>query len=108
MAVPGEREAAMKFLTPLLLAAAVAVVPGCRDDNPTDVIVGNGTVILAQVEGGCWLVRTDSGATYQALNLPAEFQKPNLRVHFTLREKKDAVSICMSGVIAEVISMKRL
>jgi hypothetical protein len=99
----------MKLLAALMLCAAVALVPACRHDpSEPGLVVGNGTVLGAQAECSSWYLRTDSGLLYETRGLPADFQQPGLRVHFTLRERSDFVSICMRGSIAEVISITRL
>lgn len=99
----------MKRLAPLMLCAAVALVPACGH-APTDssLVIGSGTILGRQAECSSWYLRADSGTLYETPNLPAEFRQVDLRVHFAIRERHDSASACMRGSMAEVISMDPL
>lgn len=96
----------MKWLIVVGLYAVMLVVPACRRST-SDLVSGTGTLL---VTGDChaWHVHADSGRYYQLLNLAPEFQRSDLRVRFTLKERNDLASACMMGSMADVVSMTRL
>jgi hypothetical protein len=70
----------MKRLFPWALFLAFV---SCRL-NPSGLIVDTGTVVTRGGEcPGTWMVHADSGHEFELTNLPAEFQRPALRVRFT-------------------------
>lgn len=91
----------------LVLAAALLLVPACRE-NPSGLVWGTGTVAAGLAECSSWFVTADSGRIYELTNLPAEFRQKGLRVRFALRKCLDCVSVCMRGEIADVISIEKL
>ena len=67
-----------------------------------------GTIRFIPVEGGFYGIVADNGKHYDPTNLPAEFQKENLRVTFTGRILRDRVSFHMWGEIIQVESISEL
>ena len=88
------------------LCAAIALQAACRHTT-SDLVSGTGTML---VTGDChaWHVKSDSGDYYELHNLSEEFQRRDLRVRFTLKERSDLASTCMVGAIADVVSMTKL
>ena len=107
----------MKLITTLLLCSVAMGIPGCQEamNNPVGpplsaprLVVGTGTILPSQAECISWYLGTDSGALYELTQLDAEFQHVDLRVRFSVRERKDLASVCMRGAKVEVVSMTRL
>lgn len=107
----------MKLLTTLLLCAVAVGALGCLQATNApvaspaavpDLIVGTGTILPRQAECNSWFLQADSGALYELAQLDAEFQRVDLRVRFTVRERNDLASVCMRGPKVEVVSMTRL
>lgn len=68
-------------------------------------IQGKGMIRHVQVEGGFYGIVGDDGNKYDPINLPAEFQKDNLRVEFKGKLLKDRVSFHMWGTLIEIESV---
>jgi hypothetical protein len=75
--------------------------------NPSHVI-GTGTVVYSDLEGGFFAIRADDGVTYDPQSLPDEFKADSVRVKFTVRVIPGAVGIHQVGPIVEVLEMSRL
>ena len=88
------------------LCAAIALLAACRHTT-SDLVSGTGTML---VTGDChaWHVKSDSGDYYELHNLSEEFMRGDLRVRFTVKERRDLASTCMVGAIADVVSMTKL
>ncbi len=94
------KDAYMWLVRKLLPATLLFMVSACSAASIT------GTVTLAPMEGGCWLIKGDNKVTYQILNLPIEFQHDGLRVVTTLKTI-DVATICMVGTPAEIGKIQR-
>ncbi len=72
----------------------------------TDMMIKKGgTVHYISLEGGFYGIVGDDGKNYDPVNLPAEFQKDQLKVKFEGRILKDRVSFHMWGEIIEIESI---
>ena len=63
-----------------------------------------GTVSL----GLCWLIVSDEGITYEPINLDEAFRSEDLSVKFEFKKRTDMASICMQGLIIELIRIEEL
>ena len=63
-----------------------------------------GTVSL----GLCWLIVSGAGITYEPINLDKAFRREDLPVKFEFKERNDMDSICMQGLIIELIRIEEL
>jgi len=72
------------------------------------VVIGTGTIVFVDVEGGFYAIRSDDGVTYDPRSLPDGFANDGLRVRFTVRILRDAVSFHQVGPIVEVLDLSRL
>ena len=68
-----------------------------------------GTVVQPDAGIGCssWGIRAEDGMVYQITNLPTEFRSPGLAVVARLQLRRDMVSTCMVGEIADVIEIDK-
>lgn len=89
--------AALIWATGLVAACAIA---GIEDADFADA----GTVRFVDVEGGCWVIETES-ERYEPINLASEFRVDGLFVLFRASERRDLASICQVGRIVEVVSI---
>ena len=64
-----------------------------------------GTVSLGLV---CWLIVSGAGITYEPINLDEEFKSEDLSVKFEFKKRTDMDSICMQGLIIELIRIEEL
>jgi hypothetical protein len=103
----GREEVTMKRLVVLALFCLTATLHACRETSP-GLVVGAGTISASNAECGAWFVRADSGRWYQLTHLDPAFQQGGLRVRFTLKMRTDMMSACMSGEIADVVSMRKV
>ncbi len=76
--------------------------------GPPDVFTTTGTVQFIDLEGGFYGIVADDGSHYEPFGLPSEFQIDGLRVRFTARILKDAVSIYMWGTPIEILKIEEL
>lgn len=76
----------------------------CADDET--LIDQTGKVLFIALEGGFYGIQGDDGKNYDPVNLPPAFQKHDLLVRFTARERKDKVSIHQWGAIVEIITIE--
>ena len=96
----------MKRLLATGVLAAALLLPACRTTDP-GTVAGTGTIRTASVCNS-WFVVADSGTGYEITRMPEAFQHEGLRVRFTLKLRYDVASICMSGPIADVLSISKL
>ncbi|MGH7519013.1 MAG: hypothetical protein ACREOC_16370 [Gemmatimonadales bacterium] len=63
-----------------------------------------GIVLFLEVEGGCWQLRADNGERYELRpdQAPASILVDGARVSAVLKTRKDLVSVCQMGQIADV------
>ena len=78
-------------------------VCSCFDEDET--VTLEGIVQFVEVEGGCWRIAGDDGASYEPINLSEEFQEDGLRVRFRAKYRTDLVSRCMVGRLVEILSI---
>jgi len=95
----------------LLLASVLWLGSLSCLDNETagDKVNIKGTVVQPDAGIGCssWGIRAEDGRVYEITNLPTEFRSPGLAVMARLQLRRDMVSTCMVGPIAEVIEIKK-
>jgi hypothetical protein len=79
--------------------------PGCGLVGGTDLEV-DATVRRLDLEGGCWVLQTDS-VSYEPTGLPPEFRQDGLAVQAGLDLRSDLGSFCMVGPIVDVDWIRR-
>ena len=65
-----------------------------------------GVVEKLGIEGGCLVLRADSGRTYELLDGDPSVVKPGARVSVTGAVRTDLASICQVGPILDVASAR--
>jgi len=78
---------------------------GSGNSGEDDIVNGNGVVQFVDVEGGCWRIVGDNGIHYEPINLSDEFRKDGLAVQFEVKFRRDLATVCMVGVIVEIVSI---
>jgi hypothetical protein len=92
----------------VVLGAMVFMGSGCegRDVSEPDPEGTNAKVRFVNVEGGCWVLVSESGKTFEPTALPAGYQKDGLDVRFAYQARNDVGSYCMvGGEIVEITSI---
>jgi hypothetical protein len=79
-------------------------VPGTSSSTPGLSVVG--VVEKLGIEGGCLVLRADSGRTYELLDGDPSVVKPGARVSVTGTVRTDLASICQVGPILDVASAR--
>lgn len=64
-----------------------------------------GQVQYSPLGFGTWVLKTDSGETYQLYKPPASIQKEGLRVEVEGRLRDDIMTVAMVGRVLEVIAV---
>jgi len=72
-----------------------------------DIVVGVGTIVFSQLEGGFFAIVSNDGVTYAPRSWPDGFMVDGLRVFFTLRVIPDAFSIG-GGTVVEIVDIRKL
>jgi hypothetical protein len=67
-----------------------------------------GKVDRVEFGSGAWILKTDSGETYELMNMPAELADIKSKVEITGTIRDDVMSFAMVGSILEVESFKQL
>jgi hypothetical protein len=93
----------------LVLIACAADGPR-PNGHPTQLLPGeqlstDATVKYLDLEGGCWLVQTASGARYEPVNLAKQYRQDGLRVQVVLQAAPDMASICMVAPLVRIDSI---
>ncbi|MCX6088883.1 MAG: hypothetical protein NTX88_00620 [Candidatus Atribacteria bacterium] len=79
---------------------------GCALLNlPSSSFILNGTVLYVDLEGGFYGINGDDGQRYDPANLPADFKKDGLRIHFEARIKSNQENTHMWGKSIEIVSI---
>ena len=84
-------------------------LPGNSDNGLNDnitYIVGKGTIVYLDFEGGFFGIMSDDGERYDPFDLPKEFQIDGLKVEFELEELPGWVSYHMWGSIVKIINIE--
>jgi hypothetical protein len=68
-----------------------------QDNNPGDVIEIHGTMVYADLEGGCWSFVSDSGISYSPLQGPEEMYIEGQTGTMTAVHSNQGYGICMWG-----------
>lgn len=91
------------------VAFFVALAVGCGGGHERgDVITTTGTIEFQPIEGGAWLIRADTGALYNPLNLPDAYKQVGARVQVSLIERPDLMGIPLPGVRADIVRISVL
>ncbi|HTU64530.1 MAG TPA: hypothetical protein VMF52_01155 [Steroidobacteraceae bacterium] len=98
-------------------APLLMILSGCHPDvpaKPARVVSPDqsvqriiGTMHLLWIEGGCWVIETNTGRI-QPLGLPEEFKLEGLVVRATVREARNVMTACQVGALRQVESMEKL
>ncbi|GAA1410797.1 DUF5818 domain-containing protein [Catellatospora coxensis] len=78
------------------------VVPPPAKDG--EVVSVRGLVERVELEGGCTVLRADTGATYQLMGGDPNVVKPGATVTIRGRLRGDVMTICQMGPVLEVVS----
>lgn len=92
----------------LILGVMVLLGSGCegRDVSEPNPAGTNAKVRFVNVEGGCWVLVSESGTTFEPTALPAGYRKDGLDVRFAYQTRNDVGSYCMvGGEIVEITSI---
>jgi hypothetical protein len=93
------------------LAALVMIILagiGSADCSPACRVQGTGTVLLLEMEGGFYGIRSDSGDHYRPVNLPEPFTSPGLRIRFCADPVQGLMGIQMWGVPVKIREIEAL
>jgi hypothetical protein len=98
------------FITVFSMAVLLMSFAGCASagNHQTAPAVMTGTVNYLDIEGGCWIIRTDEGKTLYPLNLPRSVRRNGLRVSFTSTPATGTVTSCMAGEPVRLLSIEPL
>lgn len=66
-----------------------------------------GSVTRMAVEGGVWVIRAQDGATYNAINLPQQFQVEGAVIEADARRRENVESNDMAGPKIDVLRIRR-
>lgn len=66
----------------------------------------NGTVTKSDLEGGVWLLKTDSGETYELKGASESILKEGLKISIDGQVQRDMMSFAMMGPVLSVKSHK--
>ncbi|GAB4053869.1 DUF5818 domain-containing protein [Catellatospora paridis] len=77
------------------------VPPPAKDG---EVISVTGRVERVELEGGCTVLRADSGTTYQLMGGDPKIVKPGATVQIQGRVRTDIMTICQMGPVLEVVT----
>ena len=94
---------AHEFVTAALCTALILAACGVTEPDDAD-INDSGTVRFVDVEGGCWVIDTES-ERLEPINLDSRFRVDGLFVVFSANRRTDLATICQVGRIVEIVSM---
>lgn len=111
------------YLLPVLAAALFFVAIGCdttpdkekesleeptlqEQKAPTFEVTGR--VAYLELEGGGWVIESNSGITYEPLNLAKQYKKQDLPVRVVATKRPDRMSVLQVGPIIEIQSIESL
>ena len=90
----------------LSLIGLAGTACGPHDVGDPDPDGTEATVRYLNVEGGCWVLVTPSGKTFEPTVIPAGYQQDGLEVRFAYQVRNDAGSFCMvGGEIVEITAI---
>jgi len=72
-----------------------------------DIVVGVGTIVFSQLEGGFFAILSDDGVTYDPRSWPDGFMVDGLRVFFTVRVIPFGISVG-GGTVVEIVDIRKL
>jgi hypothetical protein len=76
---------------------------------PADSFTIDGVMHRSNVEGGCWVFRTNDGQSYELTGEAAkDLLREGLRAEIVVKPRRDVMSICMVGKIVEVVDIKAI
>jgi len=90
-----------------VLAAGMSHGTNCSGNltDPSQMSV-NARVAFVDVEGGCWVLVTESGKRYEPVKLASEFRKDGLKVAVRIVTRSDVGSYCMVGEVVEILAIE--
>jgi hypothetical protein len=68
-----------------------------QNSEDSDLIVGSGTIVFSELEGGHFQIWSDDGKTYVPTQLSNELKQDGLRIQFSARALAGSFSYHMSG-----------
>ena len=104
-----------RTVLPGLLIVSLLIPVGCdmvpfsgSDGEPADPkeFVIDGTVVLRNVEGGCWTIVADNDESYMPSGLPSEFREDGLPVRVEATEG-NFNHYCQTGDPIQIHSIER-
>jgi hypothetical protein len=66
-----------------------------------------GTVTRQDVEGGLWVIRTQDGANYNAINLPREFQVEGVAIEADARRRENVPASQTAGPQIDILRIRK-
>jgi hypothetical protein len=90
----------------ILFAVLIAACASAGGAEERDVMTG--TVEFLDIEGGCWIIRTDDGRALSPSPLPARLRQNGLRVKFTASPDHGRITACMAGEPVTILSIEPL
>jgi len=68
-----------------------------------------GAMHFADIEGGCWVFKSDDGQAYELIGKDMKrLQKDGLRAEILVAPRNDLASVCMVGKIVEVVEILKI
>ncbi len=68
-----------------------------------------GTMHFADIEGGCWVFKSDDGQVYQLIGKDTKrLGKDGLRAEILVAPRTDLASVCMVGRTVEVVEILKI
>jgi hypothetical protein len=95
-----------KALLAVALVAASTMAAGC-DSITTPDFDEVGTVRFVDLEGGCWVIETET-ETLLPLDLAEAARVDGLVVTFEANRVPDAVTFCQLGIPVEILRIRQL
>lgn len=93
---------------PWLVAALAAAVTGAACDSiTTPDFDEEGTVRLVDIEGGCWVIETETEILLP-IDLPESARIDGLVVTFEAERVPDVATFCMLGIPVEILRIRQL
>lgn len=77
----------------------------CNNLNEPSLLI-KGSVKYISLEGGFYGIISDKNENFDPINLPKEFQKDDLKILFSYKERNDLYSFHMWGKIIELTEIK--
>jgi hypothetical protein len=76
--------------------------------NSDTAIVGTGTVVYLEFEGGFFGIISDDNEQYLPYELSEEYQEDGLRISFTVEPLEDQMSFHMWGTLVDIVEIETI